>query len=61
MNQRVFLYLASILAGFGMANIPASSIITTEVANFFDIIGAITIIIFSLAVLYLGVLSLFGR
>ncbi|UOR10299.1 hypothetical protein [Halobacillus amylolyticus] len=55
------LYLACILAGFALANIPTSAVITAEVASFFSIIGGIAIIVFALALLYLGVKALINK
>ncbi|WP_164214442.1 hypothetical protein [Virgibacillus sp. YIM 98842] len=61
MQQLALLYLACILAGFGLANLPISSVISAEIANFFSILGGLAIIIFSLAVLYLGLKTLFKK
>ena len=61
MHQLALLYLACVLAGFGLANLPASTIISVETANLFSIIGGIAMIVFALAILYLGVKALFNK
>ncbi|MFB4167924.1 hypothetical protein [Virgibacillus sp. JSM 102003] len=61
MHQTVLLYLACILAGFALANVPTSSVITAGIATFFQIIGGIAVIVFSLAILYLGVKALLDK
>lgn len=61
MYQRALLYVACMLAGFGLANVPVSSVINAGVVGFFEIVGGITIIVFGLALLYLGVKSLLGK
>lgn len=61
MHSLAFLYLACILAGFSLVNVPTSSIISAGIASFFHTVGAIAIIIFSLALLYTGVKALIGK
>lgn len=61
MNSSAFLYLACILAGFALVNITTSTVITAGIASFFQIVGGIVIIVFALALLYLGVKSLLGK
>ena len=60
-NHHVWLYVACVLAGFALVNLPTSAFITAGVASFFAIIGAIAIIVFSLVLLYFGVRALIGR
>ncbi|MGY0693462.1 hypothetical protein ACW2QC_11800 [Virgibacillus sp. FSP13] len=61
MYQLALLYLACVLAGFGLANLPTSAVITPEIANFFEVIGGISMAVFAIAVLYLGVKALFRK
>ncbi|GGB42753.1 hypothetical protein F3157_22250 [Virgibacillus dakarensis] len=61
MYQLALLYLACVLAGYGLANIPTSALITPEIANFFAAVGGIAMVVFALAVLYLGVKALFQK
>lgn len=56
--QLAFIYLTSILAGFALANIPTSSVITPGIADFFTIVGGLAVIVFSLALLYEGLQAL---
>ncbi|MDQ0269718.1 hypothetical protein [Cytobacillus purgationiresistens] len=61
MYQLAILYLAGILAGFGLANLPTSAIITPGIAEFFAIIGGIAVIVFSVAILYLGLKAILRK
>lgn len=61
MYQLALLYLACVLAGFGLVNVPSSAIITEEIADILDLVGSIAIIIFGGAILYLGFKSLFNK
>ncbi|MFZ3578344.1 hypothetical protein [Virgibacillus sp. DJP39] len=61
MQHLVLLYLACILAGFALTNIPTTALITASIANFFVIIGGVAMIVFSLVLLYLGVKALLGK
>jgi len=38
--QRALLYVATILAGFGLANVPTSTVINEGIAEFFSIVEA---------------------
>lgn len=61
MSQVSFIYLASILAGFALANLPTSAVVTQGVVEFFEVIGGIAIIVFSFALLFDGLRTLFKR
>lgn len=61
MYQRALLYVAAMLAGFGLANLPTSTVINNGIATFFEVVGGISIIIFALALLYLGFKNLINR
>lgn len=61
MYYLALLYLACVLAGFALASIPTSSVITAGIASFFQIVGGVAIIVFAVAILYLGVKSLLGK
>ncbi|UII54225.1 hypothetical protein LS684_11015 [Cytobacillus spongiae] len=54
MFQIAALFLACILAGFALANLPAVSFITAGVTTFLSVIGVIAIIVFALFLIYLG-------
>ena len=61
MHPLAFLYLACILSGFALVKVPTSAVITAGIASFFHILGGIAIIVFSLALLYLGVKALIKK
>ena len=61
MHSSALLYLACILAGFALMKVPTTAVITAGIASFFHILGVIAIIVFSLALLYLGVKALIGK
>ncbi|KAB2335701.1 MULTISPECIES: hypothetical protein [Bacillaceae] len=61
MYQLALLYLAAILAGFALTNLPTSAVITAGIAQFFGIVGGIAIIVFSIALLYLAVKALINK
>lgn len=61
MYQRALLYVACVLAGFGLAHVPTSTVTNDSVVSFFEVIGGITIIVFSLALLYMGIKDLFRK
>lgn len=60
MNGIVWIYLASILAGYTLLNLPATSFLS-GLTPFFDIVGVVAMIVFSFALLYLGVKELISR
>lgn len=61
MYQQALLYVACLIAGFGLANLPTSNVINEGIADFFEVVGGLMIIVFSLAILYLGIRSLLNR
>ncbi|NRD78324.1 hypothetical protein HPT25_13210 [Bacillus sp. BRMEA1] len=60
MNQISVLFLACILAGFALVHMPTVSFLA-GLASFFHVIGALAILVFSIAILYLGVKALFTK
>ncbi|MDE3838706.1 hypothetical protein C0966_04805 [Bacillus methanolicus] len=60
MNGIVWIYLASILAGYTLLNLPATSFLS-GLTPFFDIVGVVAMIVFSFALLYTGVKELICR
>jgi len=61
MNPLAFLYLACVVAGYALANLPTSALITDEIANIFTIIGGLIMVVFSIALIILGVRSMINR
>ncbi|MDP4169647.1 MAG: hypothetical protein Q8906_03480 [Bacillota bacterium] len=60
MNSVPFLYLACLLAGFALVNLPAISFLV-GLTGFFNIVGVVAIIVFSFALLYLGLKALINK
>ncbi|MDY0395207.1 hypothetical protein ACFSMW_12500 [Virgibacillus halophilus] len=58
MNQLALLYLAGIVAGYALTVLEPVSFIGADVVNFFHVVGVIAMIIFSLAVIWLGIKKL---
>jgi hypothetical protein len=54
------LFLACILAGFALVHMPTISFLT-GLSSFFHLVGALTILVFSFVLLYLGVKALFQK
>lgn len=61
MKHLVFLYVACILAGWALLHIPATGFLTVQVLAFFQIIGALAILVFALVIIYLGIKSLLAK
>ncbi|MEI3605614.1 hypothetical protein SPD48_07910 [Pseudogracilibacillus sp. SE30717A] len=61
MNPLALLYLACILAGYALANLPTSALITAEIASVFTIIGSLVMVVFAVALIFLGVKALLGK
>lgn len=60
MKHVALLFLASILAGFALVNLPAISFLS-GLFPFFHIVGALAVLVFSLALLYQGLKALFAK
>ena len=60
MNYLALLFLACILAGFALVHLPAISFLLGIYA-FFHIVGALAVLVFSFALLYLGVKALIHK
>ena len=61
MNQVSLLYLACILAGYALANLPSSALVTDEISNVSTIIGGIVMIVFAVALIIQGVKTIIQR
>lgn len=61
MKDLVFLYLASILAGYVLTAVPTSAIITPDIADVLGLIGGLAMIVFAIAILVSGVKTLFHK
>ncbi|WP_423801428.1 hypothetical protein [Neobacillus sp. SAB-20_R2A] len=60
MNQTAILFLACILAGFALVKMPVIPFLAS-LASLFHVIGALAILIFALAILYLGAKAFFKK
>ncbi|MBS4212262.1 MULTISPECIES: hypothetical protein [Neobacillus] len=60
MNQTAILFLACILAGFALVKMPTISFLAS-LSSLFHVIGALAILIFALATLYLGAKAFFKK
>ncbi|HLR70972.1 MAG TPA: hypothetical protein VK085_06030 [Pseudogracilibacillus sp.] len=61
MDRLTILYLACIIAGYALSNLPTSALITDEIANVFTIIGGLVMVVFAVALIILGVKAIFRR
>ncbi len=62
MNILALLYLAAIAAGFSLIGLTTvTTLFTGPIATFMIWIGAITVIVFSVAIIFLGLRSLFNK
>ncbi|WP_174615556.1 hypothetical protein [Virgibacillus ihumii] len=61
MRDLVFVYLASIVAGYALTLIPTSAVITQAIADVLGLIGGLTMIVFAIAILVLGVKTLLNK
>ncbi|GGA77744.1 hypothetical protein [Ornithinibacillus halotolerans] len=60
-DKLVGLYVAAILAGFALAFVPTSSLITPAVKPILALIGGVIIIIFAIAIIHLAFKALFHK
>lgn len=58
--ERIILFLANILAGFALINVPLTGALA-GLDPIATIVGVITILVFSLALIYYGVRTLIKR
>jgi hypothetical protein len=61
MENWIFLFLASILAGFALINVPLAGTFLASLTPFTTVIGVLTVLIFSLVLVYKGVRYLFNK
>ncbi|OIK12405.1 hypothetical protein BIV60_16555 [Bacillus sp. MUM 116] len=60
MKDLAILFLVSIIAGYALVHLPAVSFLA-GLAPLFHIIGALAMLVFALAILYLGAKALFKK
>ena len=61
MDNRIFLFLATILSGFALIKVPLANSFLESVSIVTDTLGILTVIIFSLVLIYKGGRGLFNK
>ncbi|MFC5591294.1 hypothetical protein ACFPRA_20635 [Sporosarcina soli] len=61
MDRFIFLMLASILAGFALLKVPLSGTFLSGIEPITDLIGLLAMLIFSLVLIYKGLMALLGK
>ncbi|MGM0873821.1 MAG: hypothetical protein ACQEWV_03300 [Bacillota bacterium] len=61
MDNRIFLFLATILAGFALIKVPFDGTFLESVSPVATVVGILTVVVFSLVMIYDGVRSLFSK
>ncbi|WP_419961949.1 hypothetical protein [Psychrobacillus sp. BM2] len=61
MDRFILLMMASILAGFALLKVPLEGTFLAGLEPFTNIIGILAIVIFSLVLLYKGLMALLGK
>jgi len=62
MDRLAYLFLACILAGFALVNFPVSAApFLNSLLSFIHLVGALSILVFSFVLIYLGVKALFRK
>jgi hypothetical protein len=59
MDNRIFLFLATILSGFALIKVPFANSLLESISPVTNILGILTVLVFSLVLIYKGVKSLF--
>jgi hypothetical protein len=61
MDRLILLMLASILAGFALLKVPLSGTFMAGLEPITNLIGILTVVIFSLVLIYKGLMALLGK
>ena len=61
MDNRIFLFLATILSGFALIKVNLEETFLSALTPYFNILGILTVLVFSLVLIYKGVRSLFSK
>jgi hypothetical protein len=61
MNSWIFLFLAAILAGFALIEVPLTGTFLASIAPFTTVVGVLSVLIFSFVLIYKGVRYLFNK
>ncbi|MEH7380682.1 hypothetical protein V7138_09405 [Bacillus sp. JJ1533] len=61
MDKYIFLFVACILAGFALIRVTAYDTVLVSLHSVFNLVGAVTIIVFSFVLIFKGILALLGK
>ncbi|WP_147534383.1 hypothetical protein [Bacillus marasmi] len=61
MDRTIFLMLACILAGFALIKVPLAGTFLASISPVTSMIGIIAILVFSLYLIYKGVMAIVGK
>ncbi|GIO27251.1 hypothetical protein [Ornithinibacillus bavariensis] len=61
LDRIVSLYIAAILAGFALAFVPVSALITAQFKSILILVGGIIIVIFAIAIILLALKALLEK
>ncbi|MEM5016593.1 MULTISPECIES: hypothetical protein [Metabacillus] len=61
MDRLIFLFLAAILAGFALVELPLAGTFLASLAPFTTVVGVLAILVFSFVLIFHGVKSLFNK
>ncbi|KMY51006.1 hypothetical protein [Peribacillus loiseleuriae] len=61
MDRMILVFLASLLAGFSLIKVSLAGTFLSSLEPFTTIIGVLAVIVFSLALIYQGVKTLFNK
>lgn len=61
MDNRIFLFLATILSGFALIKVPLTDSFFESVSPVADFLGILTVLVFSLVLIYNGIRGLFSK
>lgn len=61
MDNRIFLFLATILSGFALIKVPLADTFLASISPFTTILGILTVLVFSLVLIYKAVSSFFSK
>ncbi|WP_026567085.1 hypothetical protein [Bacillus sp. UNC41MFS5] len=61
MDNRILLFFVSILSGFALIRVPLADSFLESISPVTDIIGMLTVLVFSCVLIYKGVKGLFSK
>lgn len=61
MDNRVFLFFVTILSGFALIKLPLTDSFLESISPVTNILGILTVLVFSLVLIYKGVKNLFSK